>query len=187
MKQATRYRAEWYQKRINQNAKIKQHLLNIIHAHAEADFPFDISELNYLNYEDLLEIAVAAVNKDVAITLGEGSDLSNGADCKFSIVRAHNRGRGYTAGIKCKHKDFVYACVYENIQDKFYYFAFPTIISEHSIPFDPNTGQPKRQTKMGENHMWTWECATFEEMAMAATGQSHRPAVCPTQFDILFA
>lgn len=181
-----RYKTEWYRKRINQNAKIEQHLTDIIQTHAEPNFPFDIDELGYLNYEDLLEIAVATVNKDVEITLGEGSDLSNGADCKFSIVRKHNYGRNYTAGIKCKNKEFVYACVYENIQDKFYYFAFPTHIDEHSIPFDPDSGQPKRLTRMGENPMWTWECSTFEEMALTKTKQKRKKVKPKTQFDLLF-
>lgn len=171
MQSNERFNYDWYQKRINQNSKIKQHLVEKIKQHADKSFPFDIDSLSHLNYEDLLEIAVATVNKQVGITLGTGSDLSNGADCKFSIVRTHNYGQTYSASIKTKNKKFIYACVYEGIQNKFYYFAFPAMVAEHSVPFDKQTGEPRLSSlRGGVNPMWTWKCDTFEEMATYNTG-----------------
>lgn len=181
-----RFNADWYQKRIQDNRKVKQHLIAKIREHATLEFPFDFDELTHLNYEDLLEIAVATVNKQVKITLGEGSDLSNGADCKFSIARVHNYGRSYSSGVKCKNKKFVYACVYERIQDRFYYFAFPTEFKEHSIPFNLYTGEPKRYGRGGKNIMWTWECESFEQMACTNTHMQVKPTKAKNLFAELF-
>lgn len=160
-----RYNQPWYEKRICQNRNIKDHLIKIIRKHREEDFPWIEEKLVYLNYEDIFEVAVAAVNKDISITLGMGQDISNGYDCKFSIVRMNGgiKQPQYTAGITgCKNKKAILACVYEGIQEKFYYFAFPVSFGEHSIPFNRQTGNPLRT-----NYMWQkYECKTFEEMAL---------------------
>ena len=158
----TRYATNWYGKRIKQNAIIKTHLIEIINQHKEHNFPWTTKDLKNLNYEDLLEIAIATVNKNIAITLGAGSDFSNGVDAKFSIARTH--GKSYGAGITgCKNKEHVYACVYEGITKKFYYFSFPVTVSEHEVGFDKITGDPKRN-----GYMWKkYECSSFETMALS--------------------
>jgi hypothetical protein len=158
-----RFKADWYDKKIKQNTKIQKHLISIIEKHKGFHFPFKIKDLYCLGYEDLLEIAIATVNKKISITLGAGSDFNNGVDAKFSIARKNNYGRNYTAGItKCEHKDHIFACVYEGIQEKFYYFSFPSTLKEHSIPFDKETGEPRT-----DNYMWNYEYTTFEKMALS--------------------
>ena len=158
-----RFKADWYDKKIKQNTKIQKHLISIIEKHKGAHFPFEIKKLYCLGYEDLLEIAIATVNKKISITLGVGSDFDNGADAKFSIARRHNGGISYSAGITgCENKDHILACVYEGIQEKFYYFSFPATLKEHSIPFDRDTGKPKT-----DNYMWDHEYTTFEKMALS--------------------
>lgn len=167
-----RYHSEHYRKRISNNRRIKQHLLKIISEHA-LDLELDQDQLHWLNYEDLLELAVPAMNKALMITLGVGQDWSNGKDAKVSIVRTHSAGKGYSAGITgCRDKKHIQAIVYEPKLDKIYYFDFPVQLNplglpmkEHSIPFNLD-GTPKRMTRNGANKMWTYECASFGEMAM---------------------
>lgn len=156
-----RYKKDWYDKRIKQNRNIKQHLIKVILKYKERALKWSDEELFCLNYEDLFEIAVATVNKNCDIVLGAGQDWSCGRDGKVSIVRTHNYGRAYTAGITgCSNKTHILALVYEGIQEKFYYFSFPVQMTEHSIPFDPVTGDPRR-----DNYMWrNYECANFKEM-----------------------
>ena len=162
-----RYLSNWYSKRIKQNRAIKNFLVKIINAHKEKDFPWANDELYCLNYEDLFEVAVAAVNKICEIVLGAGRDWDCGRDGKACIARLHNKGRQYSALISgCEHKNFILALVYEPIQDKFYFFAFPATLKEHTVPFEVNTGEPKRITSRGPNEMWKFECKSFEEMVL---------------------
>lgn len=156
-----RYKKSWYDKRIKQNKAIKDHLIKIILRHKEKTLNWKRHELFCLNYEDLLEIAVAAYDKTIDIVLGEGKDWSCGRDGKVSIVRMHSYGKKYSAGITgCANKDWVLSLVYEPKQGKFYYFSFPTQLKEHTIPFTLDSGEPNR-----DNYMWEkYECASFEEM-----------------------
>jgi len=167
-----RLKATWYSKRIKQNRNIKNYLINIIKKHRTSEVEWADVELFCLNYEDLFEIAVAVVNKDCSIILGEGQDWSCGRDGKVSIARTHSYGKNYTAGITgCKNKKHIVALVYEGIQEKFYFFNFPAKIDEHSIPFDLETGEPKRITRTGPNAMWqNYECASFEDMVLKNNG-----------------
>jgi hypothetical protein len=164
-----RYHTTWYEKRIKQNQNIKNFLINKILEHKESELMWTRDQLGYLNYEDLFEIAVAAVNKTVSITLGEGSDVSNGKDCKVSVVRSNSRGAAYSALITgCKNKKHVLAFVYEGIQEKFYFFSFPVTLAEHTIPFDKENGDPKKYAHgWRPTPMWKWECKTFEQMALS--------------------
>jgi len=165
MKVAERYKSLWYQKRIDQNKKIKQHLVKIIQANQESDFPWSKTELMFLNYEDLLELAIVSANKKISVTLGSGSDMSNGRDAKFSVVRkcGGKKTPWYSALVPgCENKEHILACVYEGIQRRFYYFSFPATCKQHSIPFDRETGEPKRN-----GYMWDYECQTFEQMAQS--------------------
>lgn len=161
-----RYNKSWYDKRIKQNRNIKKFLIDIILSYKEIGLDWSDKELTCLNYEDLFEIAVATVNKTCDIVLGKGQDWSCGRDGKVSVVRTHNYGQNYSAGITgCKHKKHILALVYEPIQEKFYFFNFPAWLTEHSIPFDAYTGDPKRYTRNGPNEMWDYySCDTFEEM-----------------------
>ncbi len=143
MSENKRLNADWYNKRIKQNRIIKKFLLGIINSYKKKNFPWSQAALKELKYEDLLEIATAVVNRKIHITLGAKSDYSNGGDSKFSIVRKYNYGKGYAALITgCASKKHILACVYENIQNKFYFFSFPAKLKEHSIPFDKVTGEP---------------------------------------------
>ena len=98
----TRLNSNWYIKRINQNTAITKFLINKILKHKTKVFSKE--QLKSLPYEDLLEIAIASVNKKISIVLGSGRDFSNNMDAKFSIVRHHSRGRGYGSNVKCKMK-----------------------------------------------------------------------------------
>lgn len=163
-----RFKKEWYDKRIKQNRNIKNHLIEIINENKDANFAWKPEELFCLNYEDLLEIAVAVINVDCTIVLGAGKDWDCGRDGKVSIVRLHNYGKHYTAGIVgCKNKTHIVAMVYECIQEKFYYFNFPVAMDEHSIPFNVETGEPIRTTSRGPNKMWDqYECTSFKQMVL---------------------
>jgi hypothetical protein len=157
----SRLKEHWYDKRIKQNKKIKTHLIGLIEQYKNSNFPWTKTELSYLNYEDLLEIAIATANNKISITLGAGSDFTNGCDAKFSIARINSYGKSYAAGITgCGEKDHILACVYEGIQEKFYYFSFPVTLNEHTIPFDKITGEPKTN-----NPMWDYCYTDFKKMA----------------------
>ena len=165
MLEAERLKAHWYSKRISQNSKIAEGLIAIILKHKSPEFPWTELQLSHLAAEDLLELAIATANPNIDIVLGKGQDYSNGKDAKFRIVRTNSSG--YSAGIKTANKSHILALIYEPIQDKFYYFSFPVSNKEFEIPFDPETGAPKRYTRNGANAAWTWECKTFEDMALS--------------------
>ena len=155
----TRLNSNWYKKRINQNTVIKKFLISKILKHKTKVFSKE--ELLFLPYEDLLEIAIASVNKKIDIVLGSGRDFSNNMDAKFSIVRHHSRGRGYGANVKCKMKKGLYNVVYENYHNKFYFFVLPAEnMQEIAIPFTLE-GRPNRSNKW-----WAYEVDTFEEMCL---------------------
>jgi len=175
-----RYKADWYTKRINQNQVSSKFLINKINQYKEQDFPWTTGQLIFLKNEDLTEIAVAAFNKKISITLGAGADYNNGIDAKFSVVRTNNYGKGYSTLITATNKKFIVAVVFENIQSKFYFFAFPCTLKQHSIPFDPATGHPIRS-----NYMWDYECDTFEEMAMSSF-DGYTKSKKNSAFDTLF-
>lgn len=175
-----RYHTQHYSKRIRNNRRIKLHLIDVIREHAH-DLELDMDELQWLNYEDLLELAVPAMNKSLKITLGQGQDWDNGKDAKVSIVRTHNSGANYSAGITgCSDKQHIQAVVYEPKQDQFYYFDFPVQknpkglpMTEHSIPFELD-GTPKRITRLGPNKMWQYECPSFLDMSLKTNCEAER-------------
>ena len=175
-----RYKADWYTKRINQNQQVSNFLISKINQYKEKDFPWTTGQLMFLKNEDLTELAVAAFNKKISITLGAGADYDNGVDAKFSVVRSNNYGKGYSTLITCTNKEYIVAVVFENIQSKFYFFAFPCTLKQHSIPFDPHTGNPIRS-----NYMWNYECDTFEEMALSSF-ETYPASKKKTAFESLF-
>jgi len=163
----SRYKAAWYNKRIRNNSVIKPFLINVIETHKEKDFPFVINDLYYLNYEDLFEIAVATVNKTIGITLGAGSDWSDNADGKFSIVRSNSYGAAYSSLVDCANKTHIRFMCYEEGNNKFYFFNFPLYkfkrkYKQFAVPFTL-TGLPQKG-----HWSWAWEVDSFETMALAS-------------------
>ena len=166
-----RYNIAHYNKRIKQNRIIESYLINKILEHKEKKLNWTAEDLNYLPYEDLWEICIAAVAKKCRIDLSTGKDWSCqdwkvDPDGKVSIVRTSSYGRNYSAGITgCRNKEWIFALVYENIQEKFYFFSFPATLDEHTIPFDPVTGDPKKYSHGWRPvPMWKHVYGSIEEM-----------------------
>ena len=166
-----RYNIDHYNKRMKQNRILKTFLINEILKYKEKKLNLTEENLIWLNYEDLWEICVATVAKKCNVDLSKGKDWSwpgwkVDPDGKVSIVRTNSYGKCYSAGITgCRNKEWIFALVYENIQEKFYFFSFPATLDEHTIPFDPETGDPKRITRAGKNKMWEkYECKNIKEM-----------------------
>jgi hypothetical protein len=153
-----RLKWDWYNRRIMDNTEVKAFLIEKIMKSSPSFM--NAEALIMLKNEDLLELAIGSVNDTLEIIHAvKGKDFSNGMDAKFCIVRTNSYGRSYSAAIKLKNKNGILALIYERIQNKFYPFAFPVLWTEASIPFDIETGEPKRS-----NHMWQYECKSFEEM-----------------------
>ena len=93
------------------------------------------------------------------------NDLANGDEVKTSSVRLRASGRSYDAYISnTKGKEAnLRVQVYERLTNKFYYFVIPhskySKVTYLEIPFHRD-GTPKYN-----NHWWTWEVDTFEEMS----------------------
>ena len=166
-----RYNIAHYNKRIKQNRIIESYLIDKILKHKEKKLNWTAEDLNYLPYEDLWEICIAAVAKKCNIDLSTGKDWSCqdwkvNPDGKVSIVRTSGYGRNYSAGITgCRNKEWIFALVYENIQEKFYFFSFPATLDEHTIPFDPVTGDPRKYSYgYRKVPMWDHVYGSIEEM-----------------------
>ena len=166
-----RYNITHYNKRIKQNRIIKSYLISKILENKEKNLNWTEEDLIYLNYEDLWEIYVAAVAKKCSIDLSTGKDWSCedwkvDPDGKVSIVRTNSYGRNYSAGITgCRNKEWIFALVYENIQEKFYFFSFPAKLDEHTIPFELETGNPRKYSHGWRPvPIWKYECKSIEEM-----------------------
>ena len=122
-----------------------------------------------LEVSTCFENAVAKVGKYKVISEDQ-ADLSDGSDCKMASARTHNYGRQYGAPITSVSgkTGTLRIQVYERKQNKFYYFAIPRDAYKHisktsniDIPFDRDTGDPKRA-----NHWWAWECESFKGMCI---------------------
>ena len=166
-----RYNIAHYNKRIKQNRIIESYLIDKILKHKEKKLNWTAEDLNYLRYEDLWEICIAAVAKKCRIDLSTGKDWSCedwkiNPDGKVSIVRTSGYGRNYSAGITgCRNKEWIFALVYENIQEKFYFFSFPATLDEHTIPFDLVTGDPRKYSYgYRKVPMWNHVYESIEEM-----------------------
>ena len=175
----TRLKMDWFSRRAEQNEIIKDFLLDKIYYHQpEINVVYSKDFLRNLTYEDLLELAIGCVNKDIAITLGYGSDFSDKSDSKFSTsqFRNNNIRRGtWTHSFAVpgtNHKEgLLRICGYNTIDKQFYFFCIPAykiigrleiIIHYKSNVFEePNFNYcPNRNRKW-----WNYECASFEEMA----------------------
>jgi hypothetical protein len=166
-----RLNLDFYQNRVDTNIAIKKFLINKIFEH-DPDFKMDKeSMMAALVYEDLLEIAIAVVNKDLRIVLGRGRDYCDNSDAKFTCVRTSGYGKSYSAmvsGTRNKIGDLRVQC-YERKLDQFYYFVIPYKMYK-DVPKTSNIeirfnldGTPKRENNCRIN-WWDWEEASFEDM-----------------------
>lgn len=140
-----------YLKRARQNDSIKNNFVDIIEKNRGDDLNLTKEELYCLNYEDLLEIAIAVVNQEVAITCAHGEDFDDLSDAKCVIARTHAGQRSAAVtGITSKH-GALRVVVFESIQHCFHYFYIPLSAYEHlthsiEILFT-NNGGPKFGSK----------------------------------------
>ena len=95
-------------------------------------------------------------------------DYNDYSDAKFISVSPGSSGNYSTKmmsdAVKNK-KGALRIVVYEQIQNKLYYFYFPRRVWKDfkcgpNIPFDKKTGDPK-----DANHWWQWEVDSFIELA----------------------
>lgn len=174
-----RLKMDWFSRRAEHHQTIKDFLLDKIYYYQpEMNIAFEEEFLRNLPYEDLLELAIGCVNKDVTITLGQGSDFSDKSDAKFttSCFRNNDKVRGtwlHSFSVPgTKHKEgLVRICGYNTIDKKFYFFCIPAneiqgkleivIHYKNGLYEKPNFDYaPARHRKW-----WDYECASFEEMA----------------------
>ena len=161
-----RLQIPWYEKRAKANRCIKKFLIDHIKKYNNEELEEkEIEMLKYLNYGDLLEIAIGVTSKNIKIALGVGEDFDNGWDAKMYSVRVHNSGRSYGASINAYNKEKLVACLFEPIQEKFYFFAIKNCkdMKYVNIPFDQN-GDPKRVSKGVPNEWWFYEKESLADM-----------------------
>tara|TARA_A100001037_G_scaffold302615_1_gene334625 strand:- start:57 stop:635 length:579 start_codon:yes stop_codon:yes gene_type:complete len=142
-------------------------------------------ELMHLHVESLLELAIGVVNKNIKVICTKKKDFDDGTDAKSvcSQFRNNNVKKGtwqHSAKVTGHKKESHLRCmVYDDINDKFYYFVIPqeavTNVSNLEIVFEtftntyvePTWGEPKRFRTRGSGFKkwWNWEVGSFEEMA----------------------
>ena len=142
-------------------------------------------ELMHLHVESLLELAIGVVNKNIKVICTKKKDFDDGTDAKSvcSQFRNNNVKKGtwlHSAKVTGHKKESHLRCmVYDDINDKFYYFVIPqeavTNVSNLEIVFEtftntyvePTWGEPKRFKTRGNGFKkwWNWEVESFEEMA----------------------
>ena len=142
-------------------------------------------ELMHLHVESLLELAIGVVNKNIKVICTKKKDFDDGTDAKSvcSQFRNNNVKKGtwlHSAKVTGHKKESHLRCmVYDDINDKFYYFVIPqeavTNVSNLEIVFEtftntyvePTWGEPKkfRTRGSGFKKWWNWEVGSFEEMA----------------------
>ena len=142
-------------------------------------------ELMHLHVESLLELAIGVVNKNIKVICTKKNDFDDGTAAKSacSQFRNNNVKKGtwqHSAKVTGHKKESHLRCmVYDDINDKFYYFVIPqeavTNVSNLEIVFEtftntyvePTWGEPKRFRTRGSGlrKWWNWEVESFEEMA----------------------
>jgi hypothetical protein len=182
-----RLKLNWYDKRLNQNKKIKNFLTDKVLEH-EPDIGYSKNKLMYLNYEDLLELAIACVNKKLSITLGEGKDYCDLSDSKAVISQFRNNNKAKAqwtnsmavTGVSCKEGG-LRVLGYNVLADNFHFFyipfnAFQHISSVIEIIIERGTywgGEPEfTGTPDRSRSWWNYEVDTFEDMCLASPIQS---------------
>ncbi len=142
-------------------------------------------ELMHLHVESLLELAIGVVNKNIKVICTKKKDFDDGTDAKSvcSQFRNNDVKKGtwqHSAKVTGHKKESHLRCmVYDDINDKFYYFVIPqeavTNVSNLEIVFEtftntyvePTWGEAKRFRTRGSGlrKWWNWEVESFEEMA----------------------
>jgi|TARA_B100001105_G_scaffold160381_1_gene129066 hypothetical protein len=140
-------------------------------------------ELMHLHVESLLELTIGVVNKNIKVICVKKKDFDDGSDAKSacSQFRNNNIKKGHwrhTVFITGHEKESHLRCmVYDDINDKFYYFVIPQEAIANSIEIvfetysnrytEPTWGEPRRfkQRGQGLKKWWNWEVESFEEMA----------------------
>jgi hypothetical protein len=188
-KEELRLNAEWYKRRSNNIMVVKKHLIKMIAKHKTAHFPFTNQELKNLRTEDLAEIAIATVNKNLSITLGAGSDMDDNSEVKLvtsnprnNVVFNKRTGKSdwthsyNVTGTKNK-KGALRIIAYNTILKEFEYFFIPAgefdnnktnleiIIERYSVT--PNSKSPLKGYNDTTSCKWYNNvCDSFEEMAL---------------------
>lgn len=179
-----RLNLNWYNKRISQNNAIKNFLANKILEH-EPKIGHSKHMLMYLNYEDLLELAIACVNKNLSVVLGEGKDYCDKSDSKFVIsqFRNNNAARGQwmhsmrVTGVTHKEGG-LRVCGYNTLANKFHFFYIPYADYQHvsrvvEIVIESATSYHSEPNFNGTPNLsrawWIHEVPTFEDMCLAGS------------------
>jgi hypothetical protein len=131
MTERDRLRLDWYSKRSDINRRFQQFFIDKIYQH-NSTIDLDPERLKSLPYEDLAELAMAVINLNLEITLGQGQDYTDGSDAKCSVSshRNNDKKRGCwtnsyrITGIKDKTGDLRAVC-YNDILDEFEFFLIP--------------------------------------------------------------
>ena len=159
---------EYFRKRARQQIQFANYLLPYVEKYRDDSLTLTERELRALPYEDLFELAIAVVNKNLTIesysATNKGFDYSDKSDAKCSIARKHGKGNfiidASVTGITAKVGTLR---VLVNAFGDFYTFVFPKSSYEHltysiEIPFK-NYNKPSRS-----NEWWKYEVNNFEEM-----------------------
>lgn len=182
-----RLKLDWYDKRLKQNRKIKKFLVDKILEH-EPDIGYSKGNLMYLNYEDLLELSIACVNKKLSITLGEGKDYCDLSDSKAVISQFRNNNKAKAqwmhsmkvTGVTFKEGG-LRVLGYNALADNFHFFYIPFNAFQHigtviEIIIERGTywgGEPAfNGTPDRSRTWWDFEVDTFEDMCLAGSNKS---------------
>jgi hypothetical protein len=179
-----------FKNRIEVNTAFQNELIPRILA--EFSDQFTRKELESLNSEDLLEIAGAAVNKSITLTLEKGRDASDNSDFKATSSKARNnikqeKKNGVPTGMGVWTNSYqisgvgekigtVRVMAYNKYTKQFDYWAIPHQaykgLDKIEIPIEryrtsigdaPKfTGRPNYTTSKWDQ----WRCESFEEMAI---------------------
>lgn len=191
-----RYKADWYNKRIAQNSRFSLELISHIERHKETNFPWSNEELLKLPYQDIAEIAIPCVNKDLYILLGACQDFNDFSDVKCAVsqhrnnikeIKKQNKTTGeYIAtgkaawtnsymirGTKGK-KGALRIPAYNTILDKFEYFYIPAGSYDNTANFleivietyTLPVGQKAQFTGVAKGNRKFWDCKVESFEAM---------------------
>lgn len=181
---------EHFKNRIEVNTAFQNELIPKILE--EFSDQFTRKELESLNSEDLLEIAGAAVNKGITLTLEKGRDASDNSDFKATSSKARNnikqeKKNGKPTGMSVWTNSYqvsgvgekigtVRVMAYNKYTKKFDYWAIPheayKDLDMIELPIEryrlspgetPTfTGRPNYKSSKWDQ----WRCESFEEMAI---------------------
>lgn len=189
-KESQRLNIEWYLRRIKNTSAIRKHLIKLINKHKRKSFELTDSQLRELRVEDLAELTIAVANKNLAITLGSGSDLNDYSEVKLVTSQARNNIKfnkrtgksdwlnSYTVQGTKNKKGALRVIAYNTILKEFEYFFIPAddydnnkskleiVIERYSTV--PGSEPPFKGYNDDTYSKWyLYKCKSFEEMALA--------------------